>query len=63
MRMPQGSAAAAFSAYLDSVAGFQKNTYRVDDAVVAKVNRHWHFALEAWGYPRLESSARAPFGN
>lgn len=46
----------AFASYLDSVRGFQKNPYRVDDAVIAKVNRHWQFALEEWGYPRLKVS-------
>jgi hypothetical protein len=51
------AAAPAFRAYLDSVRGFQKNTYRVDDAVVAKVNRHWGFALDEWGYARLEPAA------
>lgn len=41
-------------AYLDSMRGFRKNPYRVDDDVIRKVNRHWGFALEAWGYRRLE---------
>jgi hypothetical protein len=44
---------------LDSVAGFQKNRYAVDDTVIAKVNRHWQFALEAWEYPSLELAASA----
>lgn len=55
----------AVGAYLDSVKGFQKNTYRVDDAVIAKVNRHWRFAVEEWGYARLEvpaSGQPAPAG-
>ncbi len=47
----------AFRSYLDSVTGFQKNTYRIDDPVVAKVNRYWQFALDEWGYARLEPSA------
>ncbi|MBI4515548.1 MAG: sulfotransferase [Deltaproteobacteria bacterium] len=44
----------ALRAYSDAVTNFQKNTYRVDDAVIDKVNRHWKFALQEWGYPRLE---------
>lgn len=46
-------------AYLDSVTGFQKNKYRVDEAVVEKVNRRWQFALDEWGYERLEPESSA----
>lgn len=46
----------AFRRYLDSVRGFQKNSYRVDDSVIEQVNRHWQFALEMWGYPRRQPS-------
>ena len=49
----------AFRAYLNKVAGFQKNKYRVDDAVIEKVNRCWQFALDAWGYERLEPAGHA----
>ena len=49
----------AFRAYLDSVRGFEKNPYRVDDAVIEKVNRHWQFAFDAWGYERLQPLAAA----
>lgn len=47
----------AFRAYLDSVAGYQKNRYELTDEVIAKVNRHWNFAFEEWGYTRLEASS------
>lgn len=46
----------ALRAYIESVQGFEKNIYSVDDAVIVKVNRHWQFALEEWGYARLEPS-------
>jgi hypothetical protein len=44
----------AFQAYLHSIAGYKKNPYKIDDGVVAKVNRHWDFAFEALGYDRIE---------
>jgi hypothetical protein len=44
----------AFRAYLRSVSGYRKNTYRLDPAAIAKVNRHWGFALDRWGYERLD---------
>lgn len=47
----------ALRAYLESVHGFEKNRYRVDDAVIEKVNRRWQFALDAWKYPRLETAS------
>lgn len=53
------AAAPALRRYAESVAGFQKNPYRVDDAVIETVNRHWQFALEAWSYARLEPQAKA----
>ena len=40
----------AFRAYLASIADYQKNRYELDDEVIAKVNRHWRFAFEEWGY-------------
>lgn len=61
LRLPGFAVAApAFRAYLDSVQGFQKNPYRVDDAVIEKVNRHWQFAFDAWGYARLEPKTMQP---
>jgi hypothetical protein len=47
----------AFRAYLASIAGYQKNQYELTDEVIAKVNRHWQFAFDAWGYTRLEPSS------
>jgi hypothetical protein len=43
--------------YLDSVAGYEKNEYDLDGDVVAKVNEHWGFAFDEWGYQRLEPSS------
>jgi hypothetical protein len=31
--------------------------YELSDRVIADVNRHWQFAFDAWGYPRLEPSS------
>jgi hypothetical protein len=39
--------------YLDSIEGYQKNRYDLNDEIIAKVNSHWGFAIEAWGYPLL----------
>ena len=47
----------AFRAYLTSIAGYQKNRYELTDEVIAKVNRHWKFAFDEWGYARLEPSS------
>ena len=45
----------AFGAYLDSIAGYQKNVYKeIDDSIVQRVNDSWQFALDALGYERLE---------
>jgi len=44
----------AFRAYLRAVSGYRKNTYRLDPAAIEAVNRRWGFALERWGYERLE---------
>jgi len=46
----------AFRAYLTSVANYQKNQYELTDEVIAKVNRHWRFAFDEWGYTLLEPS-------
>ena len=43
----------AFRSYINSVAGYRKNVYELDKEVIAKVNRNWGFAFQAWGYPRL----------
>ena len=44
----------AFRAYIDSVTGYLKNEYAVTDDVIEKVNQHWRFAIDAWGYKALE---------
>ncbi len=46
----------AFRQYIASIADYQKNAYQVGDEIIEQVNRHWGFALEAYGYPRLEPS-------
>ena len=47
----------AFSAYLDSIKGYQKNVYKkLEDSLIQNVNQNWSFALEALGYKRLEPS-------
>jgi len=43
-----------FRAYVASVADYRKNDYRLDADVIAKVNEHWGFAFDAWGYDRLK---------
>lgn len=47
----------AVNTYLDSIEGYQKNHYDLNDEIIAKVNNHWGFAIEAWGYPRLNPSS------
>ena len=44
----------AFRSYIDSVTGYQKNEYVATDDVIEKVNQHWRFALDAWGYTPME---------
>jgi len=50
----------AFRAYLRAVSGYRKNTYRLDPAAIEAVNRRWGFALERWGYERLDPSQVRP---
>jgi hypothetical protein len=40
----------AIRAYLESIAGYSKNKYVLTDDVIEKVNRHWGFAFDEWGY-------------
>jgi hypothetical protein len=40
----------AFRAYLASIQGYQKNRYELNDEVIDKVNRHWGFLFDEWGY-------------
>jgi len=41
--------------YLESVAGYKKNSYEFDPVVIEKVNRHWRFAFDTFGYEPLAS--------
>jgi hypothetical protein len=40
----------AFQAYIASQADYRKNPYNVDSETIGKVNQHWQFAIDAWGY-------------
>jgi hypothetical protein len=48
------AAESGFRSYIDSIADYRKNTYEMDASVIAKVNQHWQFAFDQWGYDRLE---------
>jgi len=48
-------AEAGFRDYIDSVSGYEKNTYELSTDVIEKVNRHWAFAFGQWGYKRIET--------
>jgi hypothetical protein len=39
--------------YLDSIAGYQKNEYVLTQEIIDKVNQHWAFAFDEWGYKML----------
>lgn len=43
----------AFQAYIDSVAGYEKNKLTATDEIIDKVNQHWRFAFDEWGYEQL----------
>ncbi len=43
-----------FEAYLDSLGTFEKNVFEYPDEVIETVNKNWGFALDAFGYERLE---------
>ncbi len=43
-----------FRTYLASVASYQKNRYTIRSDEIAKVNEHWAFAFDQWGYERLD---------
>ena len=47
-------AEANFRTYIDSVSGYKKNRYELNANVIDKVNRHWAFAFDQWGYERVE---------
>jgi len=41
-------------AYVNAVSDYRKNAYCFDNTVIEKVNKHWGFAFDQWGYERLE---------
>ncbi|MEJ2069999.1 MAG: sulfotransferase [Syntrophobacterales bacterium] len=41
------------SAYLDSIADYQKSRYTLTEEVRARVNRRWGFFFQRYGYPTL----------
>jgi hypothetical protein len=43
-------AEAAFRSFIAGQAGYQKGSYALSADVIAKVNRRWQFAFDAWGY-------------
>jgi len=45
----------ALESYLDSLGTFEKNSFQFPDEVIEKVNKHWGFAFEAFGYKKLET--------
>jgi hypothetical protein len=44
----------ALTAYLDSLGRFEKNRFEFPGDVVEVVNAKWGFALDAFGYARIE---------
>ena len=36
--------------YLQTLSGYRKNAYRIDQATIDLVDREWGFAIEAWNY-------------
>jgi hypothetical protein len=47
-------AKAVFQSYMHARADYQKNQYEgLDQDLIAKVNQHWGFAIETWGYQKL----------
>ena len=57
LRLPGYPAAeAAFLRYLDAVAGYRKNEYRIDGRTIETVNDRWGFAFDALGYKRRTPS-------
>ena len=50
-------AEADFQNHLASLADYRKNWYHLDDDMLAKVDEHWKFAVECWGYQRPKVEA------
>ena len=38
------------SAYLDTLSGYQKNRFSLDQALIKRINQEWQFALDLWPY-------------
>ena len=43
-----------FERYLAELGTFEKNRFEFPSEVVEAVNRHWGFALDAFGYDRIQ---------
>jgi hypothetical protein len=48
-------AKADIQTYVDSVADYHKNQYTLTPEIIEKVNHHWGFAFNQWGYDQLEN--------
>jgi hypothetical protein len=48
----------AFRTYISSQADYRKNPYALSKEVIEKVNQHWRFAIDAWGYDPLVGTER-----
>ncbi len=43
----------SFRSYIESVSGYRKNQYSLEDDAIASVNENWRFAFDEWGYDLL----------
>jgi hypothetical protein len=39
-----------FQEYLDSLGSYKKNKYNLDQSTIEKIEKHWKFAIDKWGY-------------
>jgi hypothetical protein len=61
LRLPGFDAAEdRFRDHLASLAGYRKNRYDLSDDVIRKVEEHWGFAIDRWGYKVPQSQADKP---
>jgi len=44
----------AFSSYIISQANYKKNKFTLSNDVIKKVNHHWRFAFNEWGYDLID---------
>jgi hypothetical protein len=42
--------------YLDSLKGYQKNSYQISSVDIENINSHWAFAFDEWGYSMRKSN-------